>query len=98
MADLIWTEPALRQLEEIADYIALDKPEAAANVVRRIFEVTDNVEKFRCLGRPVPEFPHEQYRQLWSSPCWIYYRITEETIYILHIRRAEGQFQLDAIT
>ena len=33
MAELIWTEPALRQLEEIADWIALEKPEAAKAVV-----------------------------------------------------------------
>ena len=29
MARLIWTEPALTDLEIIAEYIALDKPEAA---------------------------------------------------------------------
>jgi plasmid stabilization system protein ParE len=28
MAEIIWTEPALSDLDTIADYIALDKPEA----------------------------------------------------------------------
>lgn len=28
MAEIIWTEPALADLDAIADYIALDKPDA----------------------------------------------------------------------
>jgi toxin ParE1/3/4 len=35
MARLIWTEPALQDLDGIADYIALDKPDAARKFVRR---------------------------------------------------------------
>lgn len=33
MAELIWTEPALSDLDTIADYIALDNPEAARDLV-----------------------------------------------------------------
>ena len=29
MAEIVWTDPALNDLEEMAEYIALDKPEAA---------------------------------------------------------------------
>ena len=98
MAQVIWTEPALRQLEAIADFIALDKPEAAQAVVRGIFAATENVEKFRFLGRTIREFPHEHYRQLWLSPCWIYYRISEDAIYILHVRRAENPLKVEELT
>ena len=38
MAALIWTEPALQDLDAIADYIPLDKPEAAKELVRRVFQ------------------------------------------------------------
>jgi toxin ParE1/3/4 len=38
MVELIWTEPALGDLDAIADYIALDKPDAARELVRRIFK------------------------------------------------------------
>ena len=37
MARLIWTEPALLDLEEIAEYIALDKPSAAKKLVRGLW-------------------------------------------------------------
>jgi plasmid stabilization system protein ParE len=35
MAEVIWAEPALNDLDSIADYIALDNPEAARRLVRR---------------------------------------------------------------
>ena len=37
MAQVIWTERAVAQLDAIADYIALDKPVAAQSVVRKIY-------------------------------------------------------------
>ena len=89
MAEVIWTEPALAQLDAIAGYIALDKPDAAQTVVRRIFALTDNLERFKQLGRPIPEFRHPHYRQAWIKPCWIYYREDGSRVYILHVRRAE---------
>jgi len=33
MAQIIWSEPALLDLNDIAEYIALDKPDAASHLV-----------------------------------------------------------------
>jgi len=33
MAEVIWTEPALGDLDAIADYIALENPDAARRLV-----------------------------------------------------------------
>lgn len=95
MAEVIWTEPALAQLDSIADYIALDKPDAARAVVRRIFDATDDLRRFKALGKRVPEFDHPTYRQVWMKPCWIYYRIDGETVVILHVRRAERPLRIE---
>jgi toxin ParE1/3/4 len=95
MAQLIWAEPALRQLEAIVDYISLDKPLAAKRVAQLVFDAAGNVERFKLIGRPIPEFPASNYRQLWISPCWIYYRITGGDVYILHVRRAESFFRTE---
>jgi len=38
MAEVIWAEPALHDLEAIADYIALDDLQAARGVVQRVFK------------------------------------------------------------
>lgn len=95
MAEVIWSSPALDQLDAIAGFIALDKPDAAKVVVRRIIELTDHLEKFSLLGRAVPEFPHPHYRQVWVRPCWIYYRIDGDDAWILHVRRAERPFRIE---
>lgn len=38
MAQIKWTEPALGDLDEIAEYIALDKPSAAKKLVQDVFK------------------------------------------------------------
>jgi toxin ParE1/3/4 len=50
MAEVIWAEPALNDLDAIADYIALDNPEAARRLVQKIFEHVEKLEKHPRLG------------------------------------------------
>jgi plasmid stabilization system protein ParE len=50
MAEVIWAEPALNDLDAIADYIALDNPEAARRLVQKIFEHVDHLESHPRLG------------------------------------------------
>ena len=44
MAEVVWAEPALNDLDAIADYIALANPEAARRLVPKIFEHVDHLE------------------------------------------------------
>jgi toxin ParE1/3/4 len=46
MAEVIWTEPALADLDAIADYIALDKPDAASALVKRVFEHVGHLQAY----------------------------------------------------
>ena len=95
MAKVVWSVPALLQLEVIIEFIALDKPEAARAVASRIIQTTDHLERFLQLGRPIKEFPRKEYRQVWIKPCWLYYRIDGADVYILHVRRAEKPLRTD---
>jgi plasmid stabilization system protein ParE len=94
MAQVVWSAPALLQLEVIIEFIALDKPEAAKAVALRIIDTTDHPERFLRLGRPIKEFPRKEYRQVWIKPCWLYYRIGGAHVYILHVRRAEKPLRI----
>ncbi len=38
MAEMIWTEPALHELDALAEYVALDNPEAASHLVEKVFD------------------------------------------------------------
>ncbi|BBI50443.1 hypothetical protein HORIV_28640 [Vreelandella olivaria] len=44
MAEVVWTEPALQELDAIAEYIALDNPAAANHLVKR-FSIKPTVWK-----------------------------------------------------
>lgn len=98
MAEVTWTEPALAQLQAILEYIALDKQEAAEAVAKRVFAITDRLASFPKVGRSIPEFPHRDYRQLWAKPCWLYYRIEDGRVIILHVRRAEQLFRTEELS
>ena len=98
MAKVIWTEPALAQLELIVGFIALDKPEAARAVAGRVFAGTDRIARFVRMGKPIPGFPYKNYRQAWIKPCWLYYRFDQDAVYILHVRRAEKPFRAEDLT
>lgn len=89
MAQVIWTEGAILDLREIAEYIAFDNPEAAANVVTRIESHVDKLSEFPHLGPVIPETPRSLARQVVEPPCRIFYHVAGELVYILHVLRFE---------
>jgi toxin ParE1/3/4 len=89
MARLKWTEPALNDLNEIAEYIALDKPSAARRWVQSVFKATARLKKFPESGRHPPELPDTRYRELIVGPCRVFYRKEKNSIYILYVIRCE---------
>lgn len=98
MAELIWTEPALTDLDAIADYIALDKPEAARQLVQRVFRhVEQLVEQPESGSRP-PELARSRYRQIVEPPCRVFYRYDGERVFILHVMRGEMRFRKSRLT
>jgi toxin ParE1/3/4 len=52
MAEVIWTEPALNALDEIADHIALDNYDAACRLVSKVFEKVELLEE-KGMSRPL---------------------------------------------
>jgi len=93
MAEVIWTEPALQELEAIAEYIALDNPAAATHLVSAIFEKTKRLEDFSQSGRTPPELPSSIYRELVVPPCRVFYREDGNQALILYVMREERQLR-----
>lgn len=93
MAEIIWTDPALDQLDEIAEYIALANPIAAGRLVASILKKVDRLEQFPNSGREPPELPDSVYREIVCSPCRIFYRQDGDTVFILHVMRDEMQLR-----
>lgn len=93
MAAVIWTVPALDQLDDIAEYIALDNPDAAKALVSRIFEASDRLARFPDSGSPPPELADSVYREMVVPPCRIFYRHEKAKLFILHVMRQEQRLR-----
>lgn len=68
MAKIVWSEPALSDLEAIADYIALDNPRAARELVRRVFAHVEQLAAHAMSGSKPPELRGWRYRQIIEPP------------------------------
>ena len=94
MAEVIWAEPALHALEEIADYIALDKPEAATKLVKAVFQKVELLEGNSKVGNVPPELKNTRYRRLVVSPVYLYYRMEGSKVLLVFVDRVEREFNL----
>ncbi|HHX8330983.1 TPA: type II toxin-antitoxin system RelE/ParE family toxin [Vibrio alginolyticus] len=68
MAEIIWTEPALSDLNDIAEYIALENIVAAKQLVQTIFSKVERLQTFPESGRIPPELEHLSYREVVVNP------------------------------
>ena len=93
MAEVIWTEPALQELDAIAEYIALDNPVAASHLIQEVFDKTECLEDFPQSGRIPPELPNSVYREVVVPPCRIFYREDKKRVLVLYVMREERQFR-----
>ncbi len=89
MAEVIWSEPALSDLDAIADYIALDNPEAARRLVQRVFHHVDQLADHPRSGSKPPELEGWRYRQIVEPPCRVFYREDSGRVFILYVMRTE---------
>jgi toxin ParE1/3/4 len=78
-----WTEPAWRQLEAAADFIALDSPRYAAILVNQARTAARTLKDFPRRGRVVPEERNEYIRELFVQSHRLIYRIVDNEVQIL---------------
>jgi plasmid stabilization system protein ParE len=82
-----WSIRASEHLIEIFQYIAQDKPDAAAEITRKLIDLMDQLAEHPRLGRPGRV---KGTRELLHPPFVIMYAVEQETIDIravLHGRR-----------
>jgi len=80
-------------LNEIAEYIALDKPHAASTLVKNVFSTVDRLEQYPESGRKPPELKKSRYREVIVNPCRIFYRQEQDVVYILFVMRSERELR-----
>ncbi len=98
MAEIVWTEPALNELDEIADYIALDDPHAAQALIQRIFDHVAQLADHPQSGAKPPELKGWRYRQIVEPPCRVFYRVDGSKVIVLYVMRSERRLRRSRLT
>ena len=83
-----WAAVAERDLKQIIDFIAVDSPVNAFQILEKIRKKATNLCTSPERGRIVPELKDQGihiYRELMVPPWRIIYRISDTTVYVLSI-------------
>ncbi|MGN6790615.1 MAG: type II toxin-antitoxin system RelE/ParE family toxin [Rhodanobacteraceae bacterium] len=89
MAEIVWSEPALGDLDAIADYIALENPVAASALIKRIFGHVEQLVEHPESGSRPQELGRSRYRQIVEPPCRVFYRYDGHKVFVLYVMRSE---------
>jgi toxin ParE1/3/4 len=89
MAEVIWTSPALDDLNDIAEYIALSNIPAAKKLVQKVFHKILRLENHPDSGKRPQELVNLNYREVIVNPCRIFYKVDNDKVYIVHVMRQE---------
>jgi addiction module RelE/StbE family toxin len=79
-----WLRRALGNLDEEAEYIARDDPDAAARIVDRIATSVERLATHPALGR-TGRVPGTRELMLSGTPYVVAYRVRGETVEILRV-------------
>jgi addiction module RelE/StbE family toxin len=85
MAEIVWTEEALSDLEAIGAYFERTSPQYASAVVGRLYSSVEQLVEYPKIGRKVPEIDHESLRELIVEDYRIVYQLQEERIEIVTV-------------
>ena len=98
MVEIVWTEPAISDLDAIADYVALENPGAARKLVRRVFRHVEQLKDHPCSGSKPVELEGRNYRQIIEPPCRVFYRHDDKFVFILNVMRSEQILRAGKLT
>ena len=85
---VIWTKRSLDRVIEIAEYIAEDKPTAAADWADEILSYPDTIAGLPYAGCKIPERNDDNLRQILFGAYRIIYQVEGEDVIILTVRRS----------
>jgi len=88
---VVYTEDALRDLGAIADWLILHYPAVALNVERRIRTVVAHIAQWPESSRRAAGRPDVRVAPLGRYPYRIFYRVSGDTVEILHVHHAARQ-------
>lgn len=85
---VVWAVAAKNDLQQIIEYIAIDSPGNASQILKKIKQKTADLYAMPDRGRILPELKGQgihTYRELIIAPWRIIYRISDTTVFVLSV-------------
>ncbi|HSG40068.1 MAG TPA: type II toxin-antitoxin system RelE/ParE family toxin [Thermoanaerobaculia bacterium] len=86
--EVFWSDIAVRDLDQIIDFIEQEAPLAAQRLFDKIAERARTLERLPRRGRVVPElarFDITTYRELIIAPFRLVYRMREDSVLVVAV-------------
>ena len=80
-----FTPTARRQFLDVLRYIRRDNPTSALAFRRKAEKSLSRLKDFPLSGRVLPEFPDLPFREVIVSPYRFFYRVREETVWVVAV-------------
>ena len=93
MAEVVWTETALSDLDAIAAYIAHDSPARAKQVIRNIFQAAEPLADFPEMGRIIPEIGENHRREIFCYSYRLMYLLRDDKVYVQAIYHGSWEYR-----
>ena len=85
---VLWSPLAEQRAVEAVEFIAQDRPQAAAAWLDELIKRVANLDRFARRGRVVPEIGLPAYREIFHAPYRVIYRVSVTGVEILTLRHA----------
>lgn len=94
MAELIWSDVAIADLENIYDYIARDSRQDARHQIETIYQSVERLRHSPESGRHIPEFSHLPHREIIVDSYRVIYRYAADRGILMITMRVHGRHLL----
>ncbi|MBA7534669.1 hypothetical protein ES705_26918 [subsurface metagenome] len=82
---IVWSEEALKDIEEIISFISKDSELYAVNFASKIIGAVETLRLFPEIGRIVPEYDDPKIREIIYRNYRIVYQIEERAVEIITV-------------
>ena len=92
-----WSANAMRDLDQIAAYIARDNPQAARKWVAKLRKTAESAARRPLAARIVPEIQRDDIREVFLRSYRIVYGVREDNIFVFTVFGGGKQLSEDAV-
>ncbi len=92
-----WSTRAMRDLDQIATYIARDNPRAARTWIAKLRKAAESAARMPLAARMVPEVQRDDVREAFVRGYRIVYGVRDDHIFVFTVFGGGKQLPEDAV-